>query len=216
MIAARLTSLLVVAGFLLAACDVGVQTYRASDDNPPSVGAFTELIEQGNVELFVAELNKVKRNDPDPETLAFLRSLWQLTRVDSPPALLQDDLVLVELAATLAQATRNRAIAMDEREFHEFIRSAVSSDDTQARRRALFALVVFDDAEDVPLLVQMASSDDEPTFRTVIVTLSSMCAPQARAALERMKPLLSGERLAFFTETLTKYEENALCPAIRA
>lgn len=212
----QLTYLLSIAGLLLASCDVGIQTYRSSDSGPPSVGRFVEFVNRQDVKSFVGDLNTVRGNDPVPEILTFLTSLWQQSRVTGAPALLRNDLVLVELAATLAQATRNGAIALDEREFHDLIRSAVSSNDVEVQRAALFALAIFKDPSDVPVLTRMASSPDENVYRTVVVALLSMCVPEAQLALGRIEAGLSNERLAFFKETRARYVESQWCPQTRA
>jgi len=198
--------LLVATGFLVASCDVGVTTYRSDAGGPPSVAAFAESMREGDVQTFVDDLNQVKRDDPDPQVLAFLESLWQQSRTDTSPPFLKRELVLVELAATLAQASRNGAMRLDETEFHEVIRRGATSEDPDARERALFSLSIFDDSADIPLLTQAVESTDDSIFRIAIVALASMCAADAKEALRRVADSLREDRLAFLEETRAKYE----------
>lgn len=199
--------LLLGAAFAFVACDAGVQSYRPNADDSPSIPAFQRSIAEGNAQAFVDDLNKVKR-DPDQQLLAFLSATWQQSLLETPPALLTEPVVLVELAATLAQASRNGALRIDETDLHEMIRSGVASEDPDVRQRALFGLSIFDDSADVLILEQAVGNADDLIFRTAVVSLAGMCVPEADEALQRVEPLLSGERRAFFDETLARYRED--------
>jgi HEAT repeat protein len=160
---------------------------------------------EGNVQAFVDGLNAVKRNDPDPQILAYLHSTWQESKSQAPPAFLKQELVLLELAATLAQASLNDAMYGDEAEFHELIRRAADSQILDIRERALFSLSMFDDPADVAVLEQALESADDSIYRTAVVALASMCTPQAEESLREAESALPPDRRAFLEEVRTKY-----------
>jgi HEAT repeat protein len=193
--------LLAIAAALPIACDVGVSVQTAErDDHPPSVRAFAEAMEKGDVETFVADLNNV-RMDPEPEVLTYLVSVWRDARGEDPSRLLRNDLVLTELAWTLAQARRNPAVDVDEAELREFLRTAIRSDDEDVRLRAVLGIATLGDPIDMPILGQMTADPDETIFSAAVLVLSSRCVPEARAELDRIGPLLSKKRAAFVAET---------------
>ncbi len=203
-----------VAALLLTACDVGVTTYGRSDnDGPPSVEAFTRFLDEGNSEAFVVDLNRVRGSDPDEDTLAFLLSIWRQVGAEGAPDLLRNELVLVELAATLAQASRNGLLELEEDSMHELIRLSATSENLDVQRSAAIGLSMFEDPADVPLLVRTASSADDMTYDTAIVALTRLCLPEAEAALDRIEPSLSRERRAFLAETRERYRD--VCSMVR-
>jgi hypothetical protein len=161
-------------------------------------------MEQDDVKSFVADLNEVRDPDPDPEILTYLVSIWRDARSETPPGFLQDNLVQVELAITLAQAREKAVVDFDD-ELHEFFRRAARLGDGKIRRRAVQGLAVFRDPMDIPIIAQMTLDPDESTFRMAVIVLSGRCLREARAALDRAEPLLSKERAAFLAEMRDTY-----------
>jgi len=157
------------------------------------------------VDSFTSDLNKVKRDSPEPEVLAYLVSLWRDARGEMPPRFLQNDSVLVELASTLAQERRSPAMDVEENELHELIRRGVRSGDEDVRQRAAMGLLIFADPTDIPTLERMTADPDDATFRTAVIAISNICGNEARVALDRIGPLLSKARAAFLADARRTY-----------
>ena len=206
----------IACALLLGSCDVDVSHYHRESE-PPTAAALKEYVAHVDVESFVAALNDVLRDDPDPQILAFLTSLWQQRSLVERPALLDNELAVVALASMLAQASRNGAIDIDDEQLHAAVRRGLDSADFRTELQAVFGLSIFDDPIDIAALAKKTQSPDDAIYRAAVMGLANMCSQEADAALAALATSLSMDRLSFLREAQRKSNQVDLashrCPS---
>ena len=168
-----------------------------------------EAIESGSEHRVLVTIGSAKRRTEDG-VMQLLRDLWERPIEQYPELdwdLLNRESVRVELAVVLADVSRQNRVNVSLEPILEQLRqSAEFSPDETVQRKAIFSVGLFDDPHDVPLLLQLTSSENERTFRMAVGALAGMCNDEARGTLENLRQTLPADRASYLREASDRFD----------
>jgi hypothetical protein len=169
-----------------------------------------KILQRQNASALSESLNKVKKLGATRDGLQLLEQVWAGNQSQHPDLAWQtiaDPEVRLNLADILVQAARNGEIESEPADAHQFALDVVNTQPPKLVNQALTMLSIFERDEDVAVIEKVALRHDQRTFRSAVAALSSMCAPAARAALDRIEQGASSSEKEFITDTRTRLSD---------
>jgi len=191
---------------------LGHRAAASGEESFITVEELAGVLKTKNIDQILEKLNVVKAMRYQGEMLPFVEDLWT-GKSDRHPELpwniVSLPIVKVELANILLQAERNGRIKTDRERIYRFVEPLVDSADVQLSQAAIFTLSLLDQERAVKSILGIAEREDKGTFRMAVVSLSWMCDPAARKALDYLVVhLKSDEHKSIVDEALKKSAAN--------
>lgn len=162
-----------------------------------SISEVSRQINAGDIDRIITSLNIIKRMDYQTGHFSFIEDLWEGDTEKRPNLnweVVNRDVVKVEVANLLAQASRNGYIDVDLPELHRYVRTLLDSTDLRVVRAAVLTLSVFDDCQDLHPLLAEALKNRKATFRSSVVALSVSCCQSAGDVLDELEESVKREK----------------------
>lgn len=169
-----------------------------------------KILQQRNASTLSESLNKVKKLGATRDGLQLLEQVWNGNQSQYPEFAWQtitDPGVRLDLADILVQAARNGEIESEPADAHQFAIDLVNTQPPKLVNQALTMLSTFERDEDVAVIEKVALRRDQRTFRSAVAALSSMCAPAAQPALDRIEQGASSSEKEFIRDTRTRLSD---------
>jgi hypothetical protein len=182
----RLYILIVLFGGLF--CIVGMAECLAQTEGEKqiSVVELKEIIMSEDTNEIVRAMNRVKQNQGSHDLMVFAMDLWEKnTRKYAylPWRIINSDIVRIEVANVLIQASNNGLIKVDQDELRKYARLVVSGSDQLAVASAISTLGLIKNSEDIKLIERVALEENPRTFARAIIALAENCDPAAEIVL---------------------------------
>lgn len=184
-------------------------SFTASDNSLSRDGLLKELRTE-NIDRIREALNTIRRMRYQGELLPVLSAVWE-ERIKEYPDLawntLRKPIIRADVANVLLQAERNGKIQVNKDQMHEYLRGLVSSDDVDVVGSAIWSLEIFDDEQDVDMILAVAKKQSKRLFPTAVIALAQMCNPGSQRALNELERQVTDPELKkLLLETKQKSE----------
>jgi len=171
------------------------------------IGKLTDALKGNDTEKVLSSINEAKELGYQGETIQLLYSIWtgegQPTGISA--ALVNKDIVRINVADYLVQAHKNELLELSLDEFQSFSRKVLSGDDVEVISSALFVLAHIDDKEDVKLIEPFIHSKSDYLFRSASLSLAMMCNAMSEKTLISLSEKLDVSRRAYLKDTREKF-----------
>lgn len=178
-----------------------------------SVDKLRTVFKNGSHAEVVEALNNVKRQQDQKELVDFIKELWMMTGVnltDIPPERLRNNVVRLNIADVLIQASANGYGSIDTADMRQYARSMIGSDHKDEAIAAASALSHASDLEDIDALARGLSDPRDAVFRTTALSLAFNCNEDSRKELGNYAAnAADSARVAFIDEVLV--DRKKLC-----
>jgi|CXWL01.1.fsa_nt_gi hypothetical protein len=162
-------------------------------------------IKSRDIDRIDKSLNEVKRMSYQGQVLPLMLDLWEVKKENHPDLpwdIITSEIVRVEVANVLIQASINGKIDLDRKALHQYVSGLVANRDIAVAARAIGTLAVTDDPRDVPKILAIAKSMRQGIFHTAVITLTNMCNEDAAKAVEDLGVHVTEKELhSFVIET---------------
>ncbi|MCH7544501.1 MAG: hypothetical protein IIB65_12785 [Proteobacteria bacterium] len=166
-----------------------ITAYSREEEKYISAEQLFKIINTGNIDRIIESINVAKGVSYQGEILPLMRDLWD-KRVDKYPQLpwriVNKDIIRLEVADILIQGDSNGLITVDRDAIHEFVSQSLDSDDVFVQAAAISTISLFDDEKDVVKILEISNQQKRRTFGRAVLTLTKICLPAARKALDEL------------------------------
>jgi hypothetical protein len=155
-----------------------------------SVSELKQIISSEDEMEIVRAMNRVKQNQESHELMVFIMKLWandKQEHPDLPWRVINSEIVRIELANVLVQASNNGLIKVDREAIRKYAMQVISGTDQLARATAINTLGLIRNSADLELIKNIALEEDARTFWAAIIALSASCDPRANVMLDDIK-----------------------------
>jgi len=168
-----------------------------------SVSELKQVLRSEDEREIVRAMNRVKQNQESHQLLMFVVQLWrndQRQHSDVPWNIVNSELIRIEVANVLAQASNNGFVKIDREELREYARHVISGSNERAKSEAVLTLGVINNPGDVKLLKDIALLENPQTFRAAVIALAASCHPSGEAALAELRTKARGRENREFVQ----------------
>ena len=157
---------------------------------PISVLELKQALKSEDDKTIIQAMNLVKQNQRSNELMMFIIKLWMNDKQlysDLPWRILNSDIVRVEIANVLVQASNNGLVKVNRDELRTYAKQVITGSDQMAKATAVSTLGLLGNSADINLLKNIALEENPRTFSSAILALSENCDSKATSALNDVK-----------------------------
>jgi hypothetical protein len=181
-------------------------------EKPISVPDLKQIIRTEDESGIIRAMNRVKQNQESYELMTFIVALWnndQKELADLPWPILNSEVIRIEIANVLVQASNNGYVKINREELRKYSKQVIAGSNEKAKATAVSTLGLIKNSGDIEMLKHVALEENPQTFWAAIIALSENCDARASVALKDIKGRVShSESIKFLqdsSETLKEY-----------
>lgn len=159
-------------------------------DKPISVIELKQALKSEDDGAINQAMNRVKQNQQSNELMMFVMKLWMNDKQlypDLPWRILNSEIVRVEIANVLVQASNNGLVKVNRDELRIYAKQVIVGSDQMAKATAVSTLGLLRNSADIELFKNIALEENPRTFFYAILALSQNCDSKATSALDDVK-----------------------------